>query len=441
MDQTWLDELSEWLRIPSVSADPAHAGDVRAAGEWLCERVRAAGGDSELVDWHGQPLAVGEIRASNGADAAPTVLVYGHFDVQPPAPLDLWDSPPFEPTVRDEWLYARGVADDKGQLFLLLKAAELLARDRALPVNLRFACDGEEESGGNSIVEFLEADERGADACVIFDSDMIARGRPAFNVATRGICYFHVRVRTGQRDLHSGLFGGAGLNAIHAIGKALAAAQAQNGRLPEPLREGIAPPTDEELESWRALPTGEEEISAAGAHPSDPKAAEEFYMRTWAEPALDVNGLEGGSPQLQKTVLPVLAEANVSIRLAPGQDPQTIADAFQQLVRGAAPVGAEVEIELMAHSAPGLIDPDAPAIQIGLDAFERAVGTRPLLIRSGGTLPIVPALVTKGIPTIVTGFALAESNVHSPNERLLLEYIPLGVDAARELFVSWRELS
>jgi acetylornithine deacetylase/succinyl-diaminopimelate desuccinylase-like protein len=269
---------------------------------------------------------------------------------------------------------------------------------------------------------------------------MIARGRPAFNVATRGLCYFHVRVRTGRRDLHSGLFGGAGLNAIHVIGKALGAAQAQNGRLPEPLRAGIAPPTDAELQSWRALPSGDEELTGAGAQPADSKAAEEFYVRTWAEPALDVNGLEGGSPQLQKTVLPVLAEANVSIRLAPGQDPQTIADAFQRLVREAAPQGAEVEIELLSFSEPGLIDQDAPAIQIALDAFESAVGTRPLLIRSGGTLPIVPALVTNGIPTVVTGFALGESNVHSPNERLLLEYIPLGVDAARELFTAWQAL-
>jgi acetylornithine deacetylase/succinyl-diaminopimelate desuccinylase-like protein len=440
VDQTWLDELSEWLRIPSVSADPAHAGDVRSAGEWLCERVRAAGGDCELVDWHGQPLVVGELRASNGADTAPTVLVYGHFDVQPPAPLDLWDSPPFEAAVRDEWLYGRGVADDKGQLFMLLKAAELLARDGGLPVNLRFACDGEEESGGHSIVEFLEADERGADACVIFDSGMIDRGRPAFNVATRGLCYFHVRVRTGGRDLHSGLYGGAALNAVHAIGRALGATQAVDGRLPQPLREGIAPPTEEELESWRALPSGEEELSDAGARPLDEEAAEEFWLRTWAEPALDVNGLEGGSPQLQKTVLPVLAEANVSIRLAPGQDPARIADAFQRLVREAAPEGAEVEIELLSSSDPGLIDPESPAIQLGLDAFERALGTRPLLIRSGGTLPIVPALAAKGIPTVVTGFALRESNVHSPNERLLLEYIPLGVAAARELFVSWREL-
>ena len=441
VEQAWLDELFEWLRIPSVSADPAHGDDVKRAGEWLCDRLRAAGGDCELVDWHGQPLAVGELRAADGADGAPTVLCYGHFDVQPAAPLDLWETPPFEPTVRDEWLYARGVADDKGQLFLLLKAAELLARDGALPVNVRFACDGEEESGGHSIVEFLEQDDRGADACVIFDSDMIGRGRPSFNVATRGLCYFHVRVRTGSRDLHSGIYGGSALNALHALGRVLAAVQPVDGPLPDALREGVLPPTDEELESWRALPPGSEELSSQGARPADPRAAEEFYLRTWAEPAVDVHGIEGGSPQLQKTVLPVLAEANVSIRLAPGQDPKHIADAFQRLLREAAPEGAEVEVELLAQSEPGLIDPDAPAIQLALDAFERSLGTRPLLIRSGGTLPIVPALAAKRIPSVVTGFALRESNVHSPNERLLLEYLPLGVDAARELLVSWRRLT
>ena len=200
MQQAWLDELSEFLRIPSVSADSSHAEDVARAGEWVCERIRSAGGEAGLVDWEGQPLAVGEIQAS-GNGSAPTVLCYGHFDVQPPAPLDLWESPPFEATVRDGWLYGRGVADDKGQLYLLLKAAEELAAEGRLPVNLRFACDGEEETGGHSIVDFLAEDDRGADACVIFDSDMVAQGRPAFNVATRGLCYFHLKVRTGARDL------------------------------------------------------------------------------------------------------------------------------------------------------------------------------------------------------------------------------------------------
>ena len=358
-----------------------------------------AGGKAELVDWEGQPLAVGEIRASTGADEAPTVLCYGHFDVQPPDPLELWESAPFEPTIRDEWLYGRGVADDKGQLYLLLKAAAQLAAEGALPVNLRFACDGEEETGGHSIVDFLAADERGADAAVIFDSDMLARGVPAFNVATRGLCYFHLIVRTGARDLHSGMYGGAALNAAHAL-----TAIARGGRAAgRPLARAAAArasrrSTDEERASWATLPPGADELRDQGARPSDPRAAEEFYLRTWAEPALDVNGIQGGSPVLQKTVLPVEAEANVSIRLAPGQDPQAIATAFEELVREAAPEGADVELELWSWSEPGLVPPDAPAIRLALDAFERALGTRPLLIRSGGTLPIVPALVGQRDP-------------------------------------------
>jgi len=236
------------------------------------------------------------------------------------------------------------------------------------------------------------------------------------------------------------MYGGAALNALHALAQALVAVGARNGRLPEALRAGITPPTEEELTAWKSLPAGATELSDQGARPLDARAEEEFYLRTWAEPALDVNGIEGGSPQLQKTVLPVLAEANVSIRLAPGQDPQAIAPAFERLLREAAPPGAELELELWSWSEPGLVDPDSPAIRLGLDAFERALGVRPLLIRSGGTLPIVPALAAKGIPAIITGFALPDSNIHSPNERLLAEYVPLGIEAAKELFVSLARL-
>ena len=434
MDEAWLDELGELLRIPSLSADPARADDVRRAAEWVAGFVRGAGGEAGLEEWNGRPLVVGEIPAAR--PDAPTVLIYGHFDVQPPDPLDLWESDPFEPTVRDEWLYARGVADDKGQLYLLLKAAALLARDGGLPVNLRIACDGEEEVGGHSIVEYLEADERGADAAVIFDAGMIRRGVPAFYTATRGMAYFHVRVRTGERDLHSGIYGGAALNATHALMQTLAGVLPRDGRVPEPLRVGAAAPTERELSDWRALPAGADELAVQGGRPSDPRAGEEFYLRTFAEPSVDVHGLEGGSPQLQKTVLPVVAEANVSIRLAPGQDAGTVAPVFERLLRDAAPAGAEVEITRWSSARPGLVRPEAPAIQLGLEAFERALGARPLLLRSGGTLPIVPALVDAEIPTIITGFALPESNIHSPNERLLLEYLPLGVAAARELYVS-----
>jgi acetylornithine deacetylase/succinyl-diaminopimelate desuccinylase-like protein len=440
VEQAWLDELSEFIRIPSVSADSERAADVLEAGEWVCDFVRRAGGEAELLERDGHPLALGEIRASSGNEGAPTVICYGHFDVQPPAPLNLWESDPFEATVRDGRIYARGIADDKGQLYMLLKAAEELAGANALPVNLRICCDGEEETGGHSIVDFLAADERGGDACIIFDTAMLKRGVPLFNLSTRGLVYFHIRVRTGDRDLHSGLFGGAALNALHALAEALAAVLAKDGRLPEPLRTGIAAPTEEELAGWAKLTQGSEELAGQGARPMDPKAAEEFYIRTFAEPALDVNGIEGGSPQLQKTVLPVEAHANVSIRLAPGQDPEQIAPEVERLLREAAPEGAELEITRLSSAPPGLVDPSSPAVQLGLEAFERALGTRPLLVRSGGTLPIVPALADKGIPTILTGFALPNSNIHAPNENIPADYVPLGAKAAAELYKAFAAL-
>jgi acetylornithine deacetylase/succinyl-diaminopimelate desuccinylase-like protein len=437
MSADWFDELAEFLRIPSISADPAHAGHVEEAGEWVCDFVRGAGGEATLVDWHGQPLAIGEIPASGTKDTA-TVLCYGHFDVQPPDPLELWESEPFEPEVRDGYLYGRGAADDKGQLYMLLAAARELALAGELPVNVRFACDGEEETGGHSIVDYIAADDRGADAAVIFDSGMIRRGVPAFSIATRGMAYLHVTLRSGERDLHSGLFGGAALNAAHALVRTLDALLARDGRLVEPLRAGLVSPTEEELEGWRELPPGADELAEAGARPSDALAAEEFYLRTFAEPSLEINGIESGSPQLQKTVLPAVATANVSIRLAPGQDPEVIAPTLERLLREASPEGAELTVERWASSPPGLVTPDASAIKLSQNAFERVVGRRPALIRSGGTIPIMPALAGKGIPAIVTGFALPDAQIHSPNERLVADYVPLGIATAREVF---RELA
>jgi acetylornithine deacetylase/succinyl-diaminopimelate desuccinylase-like protein len=440
VDQAWLEELSEFLRIESISADSGRAGEVRRAAEWVRDFVVRAGGEAELVETDTFPLAVGEIRASGGGKA-PTVLVYGHFDVQPAAPLDAWDSPPFEPTVRDGWLYGRGTADDKGQLYTLLKGAELLAAGGELPVNVRIVCDGEEETGGHQVVDFIERDERGADAAVIFDSAMLRPGAPVFHVATRGLVYFHVIVRTGERDLHSGVFGGAALNATHALLETLRGVLPGDDGLPlRELRAGVVPPTQEELDAWKKLSPGSDVLAEGGAKPADAKAAEEFYVRTWAEPAVDVNGIVGGEPQLQKTVLPVSAEANVSIRLAPGQDPEEIAPVFQRLLQDAAPEGVDLSIERWSSAPGGLIPPDAPAIQLGLEAFERVVGARPLLIRVGGTLPIVPALADKGIPPILTGFDLPEGNIHSPNERLRVEHIPLAVDAATELFKAFGDL-
>jgi acetylornithine deacetylase/succinyl-diaminopimelate desuccinylase-like protein len=214
----------------------------------------------------------------------------------------------------------------------------------------------------------------------------------------------------------------------------LAAVLPRAGRLPEPLRAGVVPPSAREIAGWDALPAGSAELAAAGSRPADPAAADEFYVRTWGEPSVDVHGIQGGSPVLQKTVIPVEAQANVSIRLVGDQDPAVIVPAFEQLLRDGAPSGAEVEVEVLSTAPPGLIPADAPAVVIGLDAFEEVLGVRPLLVRSGGAIPLVSELATRGVATILTGFALNESNVHSPNERIPAEYLPLGIDAAAALY-------
>ncbi len=436
MDESWRNELSEFIAIPSVSADAAFREDVKRAGEWVCERIRQIGGTAELTPFGEKELALGEIPASTDPANAPTVLCYGHFDVQPPAPLELWESDPFELTIRDDWAYGRGITDDKGQVFILLKAAQKLAEANALPVNLRFACDGEEEIGGHTIVDYLAVDDRGADAAIIFDGGMLRMDVPVFDLATRGLIAFDVKVTTGERDLHSGMYGGAALNAIHVLMRCFEAVLAgPDGRLPEPLRVGIVAPTAEELAAWAALPPGVDELRGQGARPLDARAEDEFYVRTWAEPSADVNGILGGKPGLRNTTLSVHASGEFTVRLAPGQDVETIGAAAEQLVRAAAPEDADVDVR-WAGSAPGRVDPSAPAIQLGLKAFEQVLGVKPLLVRSGGTLPIMPALEHKGIPTILTGFGLPESNVHSPNEKFLVRYFEQGVDTAAALYTA-----
>jgi len=442
VDDAWRSELAEFIRIPSVSADPAHREDVKEAGEWVCEFIRSKlGGTAHLTPFGEKELALGEIRASHDPDSAPTVLVYNHFDVQPPAPLDLWESDPFELTIRDEWAYARGVTDDKGQLWIMLKAVQKLVESSALPVNVRFACDGEEEIGGHTIVDWLAIDDRGANAGIIFDGGMLRKDVPAFDLATRGLIAFDVKVKTGERDLHSGMYGGAALNAIHVLMRCLGAVLAgPDGRLPESLRAGIVPPSAEELQAWKALPPGEDELSGQGARALDAKAADEFYVRTWAEPSADVNGILGGKPGLRNTTLSVHAAGEFTVRLAPGQRVDVIGPAAEKLVRDAAPAGAEVDVK-WAGSDPGLVKADSPVIQLGVQAFEDVLGVKPLLVRTGGTLPIMPALEQKGIPTITTGFGLPESNVHSPNERFLVRYFEQGIETAARLFTKLGELS
>lgn len=440
MASAWFDELAELIAIPSVSADPDRADDVRRAAEWVRDFVIAAGGEAALVETDRQPLVIGDVRASANADSAPTVLCYCHFDVQPPAPLERWTDDPFTLVERDGWLYSRGVTDDKGQLYMVLAAVRELAAEGALPVNVRIAFDGEEEVGGTSIGKWVAADTGPADACLILDGGMTERDKPEFTIATRGLVAFDLTVRTGPSDLHSGLFGNAGLNAIHALMQCLQAILPREGRLPEPLRAGILAPTADELASWGALKPGGELLEQAGITPYDERAGDDFYVRTWAEPSAEINGFHAGKPILNTTLISS-AHANFTLRLAPGQDPGEIAAAVRRLVEDASPAGAQLELVQVQGARPGIVDPAAEAIQLGLEAFERGMGVRPLLVRVGGTMPVLAQLVDRGIPTIMTGFGLIESNVHAPDERLPVEYVETGIRTVRELFLSLGRLS
>lgn len=433
-----LGELFDFLRIPSISADPGHTGDVVAAAMWVRDFVVRGGGSADIVTRGDRPLVVGEIPASI-ADA-PTVMLYGHFDVQPAGPVDLWETPPFEPAIHGGWLCARGSADDKGQLYLLLRAATELASENVLPVNIRVLCDGEEEILGHSVVDYLAEDVGAADACVIFDADMPARGIPVFYTGVRGLVHLQLQVRSGDRDVHSGYYGGAALNAANALVEILDAVVPRGGDLRAELRLGTLPPDEEELAEWRRLRPGRDVLASTGLRPAGPSACDEFYARTWSEPALDINGLGGGSPDLQKTVLPAAATASLSVRLAAGQSPELIADSVEQLLREATPVGADLDIVRWVLTPAARLSRDEPAIQLGLEAFERVIGTRPLALRSGATLPILSALVERAIPTILTGFAVPDSNIHGPNERLPVEHIHVGLRAARELLLALGQL-
>src|SRR4051794_37448507 len=329
----------DWLRIPSISAGARDEEALRHAAAWAVQRVRRAGGTADVVPTPGgAPLVVGELRSSN--QNAPTVMIYGHYDVQDPGDLDAWSSPPFEPAERDGRLYARGATDDKGNFLPLLHVACELAAAGELPVHIRVLIEGAEETGSDDVGEWVRADARGADAVIVFDSGMVDAETPALTLATRGMVFAHLEVRTGAQTAHSGMYGGAALNAFHALHRALGAGLAgRDGRLPEPLRAGVQPPSPAEIESWATLPPGAGELAGVGARPADSGAETEFYVRTTAEPSLDVHRVEGG--QARTIVVPV-AEADLSVRIVGGQRSDEIARNLEELLRGALPEGAEL---------------------------------------------------------------------------------------------------
>jgi acetylornithine deacetylase/succinyl-diaminopimelate desuccinylase-like protein len=430
------EELEDWLRIPSVSTGGGDAEALDRACDWVIERIERAGGSAERVSVNGShPMAVGELRAS--APDAPTVLSYGHYDVQDPGPLDLWESPPFEPTERDGRLYARGAADDKGNFLPLLHVACELAGAGELPVNVRFLVEGEEEVGSDAVMRHLRDQPPEVDCAIVFDSLMADERTPAINTGARGLVQGPVEVRTGRRDLHSGLYGGAVLNATHVLMQVLREVLPDaGGRVREELRAGTASPGDAERESWSRLPSGEEMLAEAGAVEVMAGAAGEFWERTGAEPAVDVNMLTAGEP---RTVIPSIARAQLSVRLAPGQIAAEIAAEAERLLRAALPDGAELSVELDL-SDPALFDASEPALQLAAGAFERACGVPPAFVRLGGTLPLLAILAEQGVPTIVSGFALGADAFHAPNESYRLESLRMGELTARELYRALADL-
>jgi acetylornithine deacetylase/succinyl-diaminopimelate desuccinylase-like protein len=380
-------------------------------------------------------MAVGELRASR--DGAPPVLSYGHYDVQDPGPLDAWESPPFEPTERGGRLYARGAADDKGNFLPLLHVACELARAGELPVNVRFLVEGEEEVGSDALLRHLRDQPPEVDCAIVFDSLMADERTPAINTSVRGLVQGPVEVRTGARDLHSGLYGGAVLNATHVLMDVLREVlPGPDGRIRDELRAGVVAPGDPERESWARLPSGADMLAEAGAKEVTPGAAEEFWVRTGAETSVDVNMLSGGEP---RTVIPSVARAQLSARVAPGQSAPELAAELERLLRSAVPDGAELSVEFDL-AEPALFDASDPALQLAAGAFERACGIAPAFVRLGGTLPLLATLADQGVPTIVSGFALGADAFHAPNESYRLESLRLGELTARELYRSLADL-
>ena len=423
-------EAADWLRIPSISAGARNEEGLEAAALWARRRVLAAGGTCELVPTAGgAPLVVGELRASR--DDAPTVLIYGHYDVQDPGEESLWSSSPFEPDIRDGRLYARGAADDKGNFLPLLHVACAMADAGELGVHVRVLIEGAEETGSDDVNDWVLADERGADAVIVFDSGMVDADTPALTVATRGMVFAHAEVRGGERNAHSGMYGGAALNAFHALHRMLdAVLPGPDGRLPEDLRAGIVPPTPEEVAGWESLPPGDRQLAEVGARPADARAAAEFNARTTADASLDVHHVSGGEI---RTIVPPVARADFSIRLAPGQVPEEIAGALQARLRDALPDGAELTLECDL-AWPSRFDPAEPALRLAARAIERSFGRAPAVVRSGGSLPILASFMQRGIPAIVSGFSLPQDNIHAPDESYAIASLDHGRRAARALY-------
>jgi acetylornithine deacetylase/succinyl-diaminopimelate desuccinylase-like protein len=427
-----LAELFEFLSIPSISTLPDHAADCRRAADWLMNQLTVLGCPRvELLEGNGHPVVWGE---SPEVPGAPTILIYGHYDVQPVDPIDEWVSPPFTPTIRDGKLYARGAIDDKGQVFTLLKAYEAVRdADGRPPVNVRFLFEGEEECGGDVVFDLLAAqpERLRADAVLVADMGYYAEGWPAVYTALRGMCYAELHVRTSERDLHSGHYGGVAPNAIETICRMLTDLKGRDGTINVPnLYESVIPPSDTERAGWESLPFDREKFLREELTAKSMTGIESasVFERTWALPTFEFHGIRGGfTGEGAKTVIPASAVAKISLRLVPGLSLEFVKQQLQLAVENVAPDYAQWELRFLHGGDPVLIDVDHPAFAVLDRAFEEVVGRRTVAVRAGGSIPIASVLGTGGAPVLLTGIGLPDDGLHSPNEKVTVQQMWDGI--------------
>jgi len=435
-----LNDLIEWLRIPSVSADPNAQGEVRRAAEFTATLFEKAGLEQvRLIDGEGNPLVYGEWLHAPGK---PTLLCYGHYDVQPAEPFELWRTPPFEPTVIGDNLYARGAADDKGLAIILIRAVQqFLGAGRPLPVNVKFLFEGEEESGGDHVSRYVRenAGALACDAALICDTEMFAPELPTICVGLRGIVYAELTVETGAVDLHSGVYGGGVPNAIEAAARIVAALKDKDGRINiVGFDEGLIPPTPEEHESWARLPFDENEYRRTEARVFELHGEPEFglFERLWARPTIEIHGIAGGfTGEGAKTVIPCAALVKLSCRLGPGQDSVQVGKMLSDAVKAVAPPGVRSSLKIL-HGAPAsVVDPSNPYVRHAALAMTDIFKAKTVFTRSGGSIPIVGLFEeVLGVPSVMTGFGLPDDNLHAPNEKVYLPNVYRGIDAIARYF-------
>jgi acetylornithine deacetylase/succinyl-diaminopimelate desuccinylase-like protein len=439
-----LQELTEFLSIPSISALPDHAADCRRAADWLRSHLVGVGCSVvQVLEGPGHPVVWAE---SPPVPGAPTLLIYGHYDVQPPDPLDEWTTPPFTPTVRDGKLYARGASDDKGQVYCLLKAYEAtLDASRKAPLNVHFILEGEEECGGQVIYQLLqkEPERTKADAVLVCDMSYYTPGWPAVYTALRGLCYAEISVRTLERDLHSGTYGGVAPNAIETLVRILSELKTESGEIRIPkLYDAVEPPTETELETWKKLPFDREaflkgEVTAKVLTGLRDRTV---YERVWALPTFEIHGIRGGFVgEGAKTVIPAQATAKVSLRLVPGLEYEKVGQELERAVARVAPKWAEVKVTLLHGGDAVQVDVSAPAFGVLDQAFESVTGRKAVQVRAGGSIPIVPELGLAGAPVSLTGIGLPDDGLHSPNEKLDLSQLWSGIEIFGRFFELFAE--